>query len=38
MLCDTIKLNLNMQRLVIDRVHTDIKITNNIKTNKPYFY
>ena len=32
-LCDTIKPNLNIQNLVIDRVHADIKVTNNIKTN-----
>ena len=38
MLCDNIKPNLNIQRPVIDRVNTDIKITNNIKTNQPYFY
>ena len=42
MLCDNIKPNLNMERLVIARVHTDIKITNNIKTifidRVPYKY
>ena len=30
MLCDNIKPNLNIWRLVIDRVHTDIKIIKRI--------
>ena len=38
MLCDNIKPNLNIKKLVIDREHTDIKITNNINTNQLYFY
>ena len=31
MLCDDIKPNLNISRLVIESVHTDIKITNSTK-------
>ena len=33
MLCDNIKPNLNISRLVIDGLHTNIKFTNNIKMN-----
>ena len=33
MSCDNIKPNLNILRLVIDMVYTDIKITKYIKTN-----
>ena len=38
MLCDNIKRNLNIKRLVINRVHTDIEITNNTKMYQVYFY
>ena len=38
MLCDNTKSNLNIQKLVIDRIHIDIKITKNIKINQAYFY
>ena len=31
MLCDNILPNLNISRLVLDRVHADIKITNDVK-------
>ena len=37
MLCDNMKPNLNILRLVLDRVHTDIKINNSIKTNYLYY-
>ena len=37
MLCDNIKPNLNILRLVLDRVHTDIKINNSNKTNHFYY-
>ena len=36
MLCDNIKPNLNILRLVLDRVHTDTKVNNN-KTNHFYY-
>ena len=37
MLCGNIKPNLSILKLVLDRVHTDIKINNNIKTNHLYY-
>ena len=37
MLCDNIKPNLNILRFALDRVHTDIKINNSIKTNHLYY-
>ena len=36
MLCYNIKPNLNILRLVLDRLHTDIKINNSIKTHHLY--
>ena len=33
-MCKYIKPNLNISRIVIDRVHTNIKITNNIKMSR----
>ena len=38
MLCDNIKPNLNIKRLVINTVNADIEITNKIKMNQVYFY
>ena len=34
MLCDNIKPNLNISKLVTDGLHTNIKFTNNIKMNR----
>ena len=38
MLCVNIQPNLNISRLVIDWVHTIIKITNNTKMNRIIVY